>query len=96
MGNPRQSFLTNIWFSSFCTQTTFPVTPSLATSPTMAFSPYLSHVSPGMGLVPAELLPNTPVLVSGNPTVTVPGGSAGQKLMRTDKLEVFGYLIQYC
>lgn len=55
----------------------------------MAFSPYLSHVSPGMGLVPAELLPNTPVLVSGNPTVTVPGGSAGQKLMRTDKLEVF-------
>ncbi|XP_010007481.1 muscleblind-like protein 3 isoform X3 [Pezoporus wallicus] len=68
--------------------TTFPVTPSLATSPTMAFSPYLSHVSPGMGLVPAELLPNTPVLVSGNPTVTVPGGSAGQKLMRTDKLEV--------
>ncbi|PKU36478.1 muscleblind-like protein 3 isoform x1 [Limosa lapponica baueri] len=70
------------------TLTTFPVTPSLATSPTMAFSPYLSHVSPGMGLVPAELLPNTPVLVSGNPTVTVPGGSAGQKLMRTDKLEV--------
>uniref|UniRef100_A0A8C3IQP2 Muscleblind like splicing regulator 3 n=1 Tax=Chrysemys picta bellii TaxID=8478 RepID=A0A8C3IQP2_CHRPI len=68
--------------------TTFPVTPSLATSPTMAFSPYLSHVSPGMGLVPAELLPNTPVLVSGNPTVTVPGGSVAQKLMRTDKLEV--------
>ncbi|XP_069799308.1 muscleblind-like protein 3 isoform X2 [Dendropsophus ebraccatus] len=68
--------------------TTFPVTPSLATSPSMAFSPYLSHVSPGMGLVPAELLPNTPVLVSGNPAVTVPGGSAGQKLVRTDKLEV--------
>lgn len=70
-------------------QTTFPVTPSLATSPTMAFSPYLSHVSPGMGLMPAELLPNTPVLVSSNPAVSVPGGSAGQKLMRTDKLEVF-------
>ncbi|KAE8584738.1 hypothetical protein XENTR_v10021088 [Xenopus tropicalis] len=69
-------------------KTTFPVTPSLATSPSMAFSPYLSHVSPGMGLVPAELLPNTPVLVSGNPAVTVPGGSAGQKLVRTDKLEV--------
>ncbi|XP_075692068.1 muscleblind-like protein 3 isoform X1 [Rhinoderma darwinii] len=68
--------------------TTFPVTTSLATSPSMAFSPYLSHVSPGMGLVPAELLPNTSVLVSGNPGVTVPGGSAGQKLMRTDKLEV--------
>ncbi|XP_043830695.1 muscleblind-like protein 3 isoform X2 [Dromiciops gliroides] len=68
--------------------TTFPVTPSLATSPTMAFSPYLSHVSPGMGLVPAELLPNAPVLMSGNPPVTVPGGTAAQKLMRTDKLEV--------
>ncbi|XP_040262025.1 muscleblind-like protein 3 isoform X6 [Bufo bufo] len=68
--------------------TTFPVTQSLATSPSMAFSPYLSHISPGMGLVPAELLPNTPVLVSGNPAVTVPGGSAGQKLVRTDKLEV--------
>ncbi|XP_044538413.1 muscleblind-like protein 3 isoform X1 [Gracilinanus agilis] len=68
--------------------TTFPVTPSLATSPTMAFSPYLSHVSPGMGLVPAELLPNAPVLMSGNPPVTVPGGTAGQKLIRTDKLEV--------
>ncbi|KAM4661826.1 muscleblind-like protein 3 isoform 2-T2 [Discoglossus pictus] len=68
--------------------TTFPVTPSLATSTSMAFSPYLSHVSPGMGLVPAELLPNTPVLVSGNPAVTVPGGNAGQKLVRTDKLEV--------
>ncbi|KAL7979570.1 hypothetical protein Chor_004728 [Crotalus horridus] len=68
--------------------TTFPVTPSLATSPTMAFSPYLSHVSPGMGLVPAELLTNTPVLVSSNPAVSVPGGPAGQKLMRTDKLEV--------
>nr|XP_020825470.1 muscleblind-like protein 3 isoform X5 [Phascolarctos cinereus] len=68
--------------------TTFPVTPSLATSPAMAFSPYLSHVSPGMGLVPAELLPNAPVLMSGNPPVTVPGGTAGQKSMRTDKLEV--------
>ncbi|MEE6496637.1 hypothetical protein FKM82_002444 [Ascaphus truei] len=66
--------------------TTFPVTQSLATSPSMAFSPYLSHVSPGMGLVPAELLPNTQVLVSGNPAG--PGGSPGQKLMRTDKLEV--------
>ncbi|XP_063793560.1 muscleblind-like protein 3 isoform X7 [Pseudophryne corroboree] len=73
--------------SCFFPQTPFPVTQSLATSPSMAFSPYLSHVSPGMGLVPAELLPNTPVLVSGNPAVTVPG-SAGQKLVRTDKLEV--------
>ncbi|XP_007890603.1 muscleblind-like protein 3 isoform X3 [Callorhinchus milii] len=68
--------------------TTFPVTPSLATNPTMAFSPYLSHMAPGMGLVPTELLPNTPVLVSGNPTITVQGNTASQKLIRTDKLEV--------
>ncbi|XP_006632937.1 muscleblind-like protein 3 isoform X2 [Lepisosteus oculatus] len=67
--------------------TTFAVTPSLATSPSMAFSPYLSHMSPGMGLMP-ELLPNTPVLVSGSPTVTVGGSTAGQKHLRTDKLEV--------
>ncbi|XP_041111982.1 muscleblind-like protein 3 isoform X3 [Polyodon spathula] len=68
--------------------TTFPMTSSLATSPAMAsFSPYLSHMSSGMGLVP-ELFPNTPMLVSGNPTVAVGGSSAGQKHMRTDKLEV--------
>ncbi|XP_041076074.1 muscleblind-like protein 3 isoform X1 [Polyodon spathula] len=68
--------------------TTFPMTSSLATSPAMAsFSPYLSHMSSGMGLVP-ELFPNTPMLVSGNPTVAVGGSSAGQKHVRTDKLEV--------
>ncbi|XP_066571317.1 muscleblind-like protein 3 isoform X3 [Amia ocellicauda] len=67
--------------------TTFPVTPSLATNPTMAFSPYLSHMSPGMGLMP-ELLPNTPVLVSGSPTVTMGGSTPTQKHLRTDKLEV--------
>ncbi|XP_058856561.1 muscleblind-like protein 3 isoform X6 [Acipenser ruthenus] len=68
--------------------TTFPMTSSLASSPAMAsFSPYLSHMSSGMGLVP-ELFPNTPMLVSGNPTVAVGGSSAGQKHMRTDKLEV--------
>ncbi|XP_039622158.1 muscleblind-like protein 3 isoform X1 [Polypterus senegalus] len=67
--------------------TTFSVTPSLAANPTMAFSPFLSHVTPGVGLVP-ELLPSTPMLVSGNPTVTIAGSSAGQKHMRTDKLEV--------
>ncbi|XP_048399956.1 muscleblind-like protein 3 isoform X7 [Stegostoma tigrinum] len=68
--------------------TTFPVTPSLATNHTMGLNPYLSHMTHGMGLVPTELLPNTPVLVSGNPTVTVQGNTASQKLMRTDKLEV--------
>ncbi|XP_038631185.1 muscleblind-like protein 3 isoform X3 [Scyliorhinus canicula] len=67
---------------------TFPVTPPLATNHTMSLNPYLSHMTHGMGLVPTELLPNTPVLVSGNPTVTVQGNTASQKLIRTDKLEV--------
>ncbi|XP_059535370.1 muscleblind-like protein 3 isoform X7 [Myotis daubentonii] len=65
--------------------TAFPVNPSLAPNPTMAFNPYLPH--PGMGLVPAELLPNTPLLFSGNPPLTLPG-AAGPKPMRSDKLEV--------
>ncbi|XP_005401268.1 PREDICTED: muscleblind-like protein 3 isoform X2 [Chinchilla lanigera] len=64
---------------------TIPVTPSLTASPTMAFSPYVSHT--GMSLVPAELLPNAPVLISGNPPIPLPG-VPGPKLMRSDKLEV--------
>uniref|UniRef100_A0A8C4HU72 Muscleblind-like splicing regulator 3 n=1 Tax=Dicentrarchus labrax TaxID=13489 RepID=A0A8C4HU72_DICLA len=69
--------------------TTFPMTPSLATSPSMAFSPYLSHMGPGMGLMP-ELLPSTPLLVPGSPTgLTAMGnGTSAQKHVRTDKLEV--------
>uniref|UniRef100_A0A096M285 Muscleblind-like splicing regulator 3 n=1 Tax=Poecilia formosa TaxID=48698 RepID=A0A096M285_POEFO len=69
--------------------TTFPVTPSLATSPSMAFSPYLSHMGPAMGLMP-ELLPSTPLLVPGSPTsLTAMGnGTSAQKHTRTDKLEV--------
>ncbi|KAM5290190.1 muscleblind-like protein 3 isoform 1-T1 [Glossophaga mutica] len=63
----------------------FPVTPPLAPNPTMAFNPYLPH--PGMGLVPAELLQNTPVLFSGNPPLALPG-TAGPKVMRSDKLEI--------
>lgn len=70
-------------------QTTFPVTPSLATSPSMAFSPYLSHMGPGMGLMP-ELLPSTPLLVPGSPTslAAMGNGTSTQKHVRTDKLEV--------
>lgn len=72
-------------------QTTFPVTPSLATSPSMAFSPYLSHMGPGMGLMP-ELLPSTPLLVPGSPTglAAMGNGTSAQKHVRTDKLEVCG------
>ena len=70
-------------------QTTFPVTPSMATSPSMAFSPYLSHMAPGMGLMP-ELMPSAPLLVPGSPTgLTAMGnGTSTHKSIRTDKLEV--------
>ncbi|KAF7228438.1 muscleblind-like protein 3 isoform X1 [Nothobranchius furzeri] len=69
--------------------TTFPVTPSLATSPSMAFSPYLSHMGPAMGLMP-ELLTSTPLLVPGSPTgmAAMGNGTSAQKHTRTDKLEV--------
>ncbi|XP_030621515.1 muscleblind-like protein 3 isoform X2 [Chanos chanos] len=68
--------------------TSFPMTPSLATSPSMAFSPYLSHMAPGIGLVP-ELLPSAPVLVPGSPTgIAMGNGNSAQKHVRTDKLEV--------
>ena len=55
----------------------------------MAFSPYLSHMGPGMGLMP-ELLHQAPLLVPGSPTgLQVMGNSSSQqKHMRTDKLEV--------
>ncbi|KAM8848322.1 LOW QUALITY PROTEIN: muscleblind-like protein 3 [Synchiropus picturatus] len=69
--------------------TTFPVSPSLATGSSMAFSPYLSHIGPGMGLMP-ELLPSTPLLVPGSPTslASIGNGTATQKHVRSDKLEV--------
>uniref|UniRef100_A0A667HRH2 Muscleblind like splicing regulator 3 n=1 Tax=Lynx canadensis TaxID=61383 RepID=A0A667HRH2_LYNCA len=65
--------------------TSFPVNPPLAANPAMAFNPYLPH--PGMGLLPAELVPNAPVLISGNPPLALPG-AAGPKPMRSDRLEV--------
>nr|XP_044995966.1 muscleblind-like protein 3 isoform X3 [Jaculus jaculus]XP_044995967.1 muscleblind-like protein 3 isoform X3 [Jaculus jaculus]XP_044995968.1 muscleblind-like protein 3 isoform X3 [Jaculus jaculus] len=77
-----QLMLQNAQMSSL---TNFPMNPSLAANPAMAFSPYIPH--PGMGLVPAELLPNAPVLVSGNPSLALPGITA-PKPIRTDKLEV--------
>ncbi|XP_048087979.1 muscleblind-like protein 3 isoform X8 [Alosa alosa] len=68
--------------------TSFPVSPSLASNPGMAFGPYLSHMSPGMGLMP-ELLPSAPVLVPGSPTgIAMGNGNSAQKPTRTDKLEV--------
>lgn len=69
----------------------FSVTPSLATNANAAaaaaaaFNPYLGPVSPG--LMPADILPSAPVLVTSNHSVPVPAAAA-QKLMRTDRLEV--------
>ncbi|KAK2502721.1 hypothetical protein MC885_001145 [Smutsia gigantea] len=62
----------------------FPMTPSPAANPAMGFNPYLPH--PGMGLAPSEL-PNAPAMISGNLPPALPG-TAGPKLMRSDKLEV--------
>ncbi|KAM7399208.1 hypothetical protein PAMP_018494 [Pampus punctatissimus] len=80
---------------SFCMrpQPMFSVTPSLATNANAAaaaaaaFNPYLGPVSPG--LMPADILPSAPVLVTSNPSVPVPAAAAAaaQKLMRTDRLE---------
>nr|XP_057935073.1 muscleblind-like protein 1 isoform X7 [Doryrhamphus excisus] len=68
----------------------FSVTPSLATNANggaaAAFNPYLGPVSPG--LMPAEILPSAPVLLTSNTSVPVPVATAAQKLMRTDRLEV--------
>ncbi|XP_062407824.1 muscleblind-like protein 1 isoform X2 [Sardina pilchardus] len=70
----------------------FSMGPSLATNATAAaaaFNPYLGPVSPG--LMPTEIMPSTPVLVTSNPNVPVPAAAAAaaaQKLMRTDRLEV--------
>ncbi|KAG5194020.1 hypothetical protein JEQ12_020381 [Ovis aries] len=64
----------------------FPVNPAIAANPAMAYNPYLPH-HPGMGLVPAELVQNTPVLISGNPPLPLPG-AVGPKPIRSDKLEV--------
>ncbi|OBS65542.1 hypothetical protein A6R68_05920, partial [Neotoma lepida] len=64
----------------------FPMNPSIAANPAMAFNPYMHH--PGIGMVPAELLPNTPVLISGNPPLALAGVPV-PKPARTDRLEVF-------
>nr|XP_048709684.1 muscleblind-like protein 2 isoform X17 [Caretta caretta] len=68
---------------------TFPVGPTIGTNTAISFAPYLTPVTPGVGLVPTEILPTPPVIVPGSPPVTVPGSTATQKLLRTDKLEAF-------
>ncbi|POI31335.1 hypothetical protein CIB84_004914 [Bambusicola thoracicus] len=68
-------------------QPTFPVGPTIGTNTAISFAPYLTPVTPGVGLVPTEILPTPPVIVPGSPPVSVPGSTATQKLLRTDKLE---------
>ncbi|KAM9320733.1 muscleblind-like protein 2 isoform 2-T2 [Gastrophryne carolinensis] len=67
---------------------TFPVGPALGTNAAISFAQYLTPVTPGVGLVPTEILPSTPVIMPGSPPVSVTGSTATQKLLRTDKLEV--------
>ncbi|XP_026888980.2 muscleblind-like protein 1 isoform X3 [Electrophorus electricus] len=77
----------------------FSVTPNLTTNPgagAAQFNPYLGPVSPA--LMPTDILPSTPVLIGGSPSVApvpsaanaaaVANAAAAQKLLRTDRLEV--------
>ncbi|XP_060231594.1 muscleblind-like protein 3 isoform X5 [Meriones unguiculatus] len=77
-----QLMLQNAQMSSLAS---FPMNPSVAPNPAMNFNPYIPH--PGMGMVPAELVPNAPVLISGNPPLALPGIPI-PKPTRTDRLEV--------
>lgn len=72
-------------------QSAFPVGQSLAPGPGISYSPYLSPVTHGMGLVATEMLPSNPVIVPGSPAIAVQSSnssSASQKTLRSDKLEV--------
>ncbi|XP_072320245.1 muscleblind-like protein 1 isoform X9 [Eucyclogobius newberryi] len=80
--------------SPFTVNPMFSVTPSLATNANAAaaaaaaFNPYLGPMSPG--LMPGDIMPSAPVLVTSNHNIPVPAAAAAaaQKLMRTDRLEV--------
>ncbi|XP_078514054.1 muscleblind-like protein 2 isoform X7 [Lissotriton helveticus] len=65
----------------------FPVGHGLGTNHAISFTPYLTPVTHSVGLVPTDMMPNTPVMVPGSPPMSV-SSSSGQKLLRTDKLEV--------
>ncbi|XP_006881865.1 PREDICTED: LOW QUALITY PROTEIN: muscleblind-like protein 3 [Elephantulus edwardii] len=77
-----QFFLQNAQMSSLHS---FPVPPQVGGNPAMAFNPYVPHH--GMGMFPAELVPNPPMLYSGNPPLPMPGIPI-PKPMRSDRLEV--------
>lgn len=72
-------------------QSSFPVGQSLGPGPGISYSPYLSPVTHGMGLVATEMLPSNPMIVSGSPAIAVQSSnsaSSSQKTLRSDKLEV--------
>ncbi|XP_053734073.1 muscleblind-like protein 2a isoform X4 [Synchiropus splendidus] len=61
----------------------------------LGYGSYISPLSHGMGLVPTDILPSSPVLVPASQAVTLPSSSSSssssssaQKLQRSDKLEV--------
>ncbi|KAG7227630.1 hypothetical protein INR49_005445 [Caranx melampygus] len=69
----------------------------LGTNTGLGYGSYMTPLSHGMSLVPSDIIPSTPVLVPGSPSVTVQTSSSSssssssspsQKLQRTDKLEV--------
>ncbi|XP_058246839.1 muscleblind-like protein 2 isoform X1 [Hemibagrus wyckioides] len=77
--------------SSLPAVSSFPVGQSLGPGPGISYSPYLSPVTHGMGLVATEMLPSNPVIVPGSPAVAVQSSnssSSSQKTLRSDKLEV--------
>ncbi|XP_034042027.1 muscleblind-like protein 2a isoform X2 [Thalassophryne amazonica] len=78
---------------------TFSVTQGLGSNAALGYAPYITPLSHGMSLVPTEMFPNTSLIVSGTPPVTIQSTSTSsssssssssptQKLQRTDKLEV--------
>ncbi|XP_064184016.1 muscleblind-like protein 2 isoform X3 [Anguilla rostrata] len=84
----RGDFAANEMAHLMCSHPSFPVTQGLGTNHGMSYSPYLSPMTHGMGLVPTEMLPSSPVIMPGSPPVSVQGSSSTGKLLRTDKLEV--------
>ncbi|XP_074483423.1 muscleblind-like protein 2 isoform X4 [Sebastes fasciatus] len=68
---------------------TFPTCQGLGSTAGLSYAPYLTPMSHSMGLVPTDILPNSPCIVPGSPPISVnAGNSSNQKLLRTDKLEV--------
>ncbi|CAL8390223.1 unnamed protein product [Gadus morhua 'NCC'] len=70
---------------------TFSMAQGLGPSPGLSYSPYLTPMSHGMGLMSTEMLPSNQMLVSGSPTVAVQSQNASNspsQKQRSDKLEV--------